>query len=81
MVHQVPEEIHEFYMEFRTHYPGNVVVSVKNGSCGGCFMKLLPQWLVQVHLGQEIVHCNRCQRILAFDEDFDPDNPAVTEVK
>jgi len=65
---------HNFYETFHERYLGELVVPVVNGSCGGCFMQLLPQRLVQVHLAQEIVFCDRCHRLLAYDADYTPES-------
>lgn len=76
---QLTDDFREYYDEIHTRYVGDLVVPVVNGSCSGCFMQLLPQRLVQVHIGKDVIHCDRCQRILAYDVDFDPNNPPVYE--
>lgn len=75
MVQQLPEKLKDYYHSFCDRYPGEIVVTVVNGSCGGCFMQILPQRLVGLHLGEEIIFCDKCQRLLAYDEDFNPDTP------
>ena len=75
----LPDPVKEFYDEVHTRYVGDIVVPVISGSCSGCFMQLLPQRLVQVHIGKEIVYCDRCLRILAYDVDYDPNNPPIYE--
>lgn len=74
MIAQITDELRDFYNEFHKRYLGELVVPVVNGSCGGCFMQLLPQRLVQIHLGQEIVFCDRCHRLLAYDADYTPES-------
>ena len=80
LVKQLPEEAKEFYLNFRTKYPGNFVVPVVGGSCGGCHMRLLQDEIVKVHVARELTYCCRCLRLISYDQDFDPDNPPSVEV-
>jgi predicted nucleic acid-binding Zn-ribbon protein len=65
---EINPDVREMYNRLVTRYPGSVVVHVVNGSCGGCYMQLLPQLLVEVHQGKEIKRCSRCMRILISEE-------------
>lgn len=43
---------------------GLALAPVRNGSCGGCNMGLPPQVVNEVHLGEKLVFCESCARIL-----------------
>ncbi|MBU1699323.1 MAG: hypothetical protein KJ970_20990 [Candidatus Eisenbacteria bacterium] len=43
------------------------IVSVNDGSCGGCFYKLPPQKLAEVKIGQQMALCEGCGRILVWE--------------
>jgi predicted nucleic acid-binding Zn-ribbon protein len=45
------------------------IVSVTDRSCGGCFYKLPPQTVAEVRLGQRLVLCEGCGRILVWSND------------
>ncbi len=78
LVAQLPEKLKEFYHTFHELYLGDMVVPVVHSSCKGCFMQITPHRLVQIHLGEELVFCDKCQRLLAYDADFNPQSSAET---
>ncbi len=43
---------------------GFAVISIKDGACAGCHVKLSPSLMTRVKRSQEIVHCENCNRIL-----------------
>jgi uncharacterized protein len=43
---------------------GLAVVSIKNGSCQGCFLSLPPQLIQEVRRNDRVLTCSHCQRIL-----------------
>ncbi|HYO99397.1 MAG TPA: C4-type zinc ribbon domain-containing protein [Pyrinomonadaceae bacterium] len=45
---------------------GIAVAEARNGSCSACFMSLRPQVMSQVRLGEEIITCDNCNRILYY---------------
>jgi uncharacterized protein len=47
---------------------GIAVSSVKSGVCQGCFMGVRPKLVQDLHLGEEIVVCEGCARVLFLDE-------------
>ncbi len=65
---QLNPDVRDIYHRLVGRYPGSIVVQVVNGSCGGCYMQLLPQLLVEVHQGKEIKRCSRCARVLISEE-------------
>jgi predicted nucleic acid-binding Zn-ribbon protein len=42
------------------------VAEARNGSCSACFMSLRPQVMSEVRLGEEIITCDNCNRILYY---------------
>jgi predicted nucleic acid-binding Zn-ribbon protein len=73
----IPERLLFYYEEMFKKYPGLVVVDVKNGSCGGCYMQILPQVLVEVRQPGIVRACHRCLRLVVWDLV----NPEKTEDK
>jgi len=47
---------------------GRGIVALKNGVCMGCHMILPAQFANNVRLGEEIVFCPYCSRILFYEE-------------
>ncbi len=45
---------------------GVAVAEARHNSCSACFMALRPQVMSQVRLGEEIIICDNCNRILYY---------------
>lgn len=45
------------------------IVALVDGSCGGCFYKLPPQTAAEVRMGQQLIVCEACGRILVWHDD------------
>jgi uncharacterized protein len=43
---------------------GIAVAEVRNGACSACFMSLRPQLLMEIKMGDKILTCESCNRIL-----------------
>ena len=56
------------YNRVLERHRNRVVVAVENGTCQGCFMSVTPQMENMLLLGQDIVLCRSCQRILYMQE-------------
>lgn len=56
------------YETARRRWPDNPVVAVRTGSCTGCYFALLPNRLIEIHLGNDLLLCDSCGRILTEDE-------------
>jgi predicted nucleic acid-binding Zn-ribbon protein len=67
-IKRVPEESLRQYEQCRVRHPGDAIVDVRNGSCGGCHFSLLPNRLVEVHQGEKLVRCDHCGRLLSEDK-------------
>lgn len=64
LVAALPEENQELYELLNHRYPGTGVVPVRDGSCGGCNVHLVSQYALDARLGEKIVRCDNCTRIL-----------------
>lgn len=69
----VPGELLHLYERINKMHPGTAVVSVRASSCTGCHYSLLPDVMVSLHRDEELVICPNCGRILAYDEDYVPE--------
>ncbi len=49
---------------------GSAIVAVYSGSCGGCYMNLAPQVINQLKMGEEIVVCESCSRLLYLEDEL-----------
>ncbi|MDT4952573.1 MAG: uncharacterized protein QOH63_1755 [Acidobacteriota bacterium] len=45
---------------------GIAVAEARNNSCTACFMSLRPQVMAQIRLGEEVIVCDNCNRILYY---------------
>jgi hypothetical protein len=54
---------------------GSAIAKVHEGSCSGCARKLSPQMEVLMDIGNEIVQCMSCQRILYAEPKVEDDGP------
>ena len=62
------EELLKRYNKIKDFRDGVAVVPVKDGSCQGCFMSLMPQLFQEVRQNTEIYYCPHCNRIIYFKE-------------
>lgn len=51
----------------------NVIVGVKDSTCGGCHMKLPQQSFIEAKAAKEIAYCPNCGRMLYHTRDMDPE--------
>lgn len=65
---EVEGAVFKRYNRLMSRQKGEVVVPIKNGSCGGCFMNVPPQLIAEVKTGVEIHTCSECRRILYWPE-------------
>lgn len=49
---------------------GAAMVAVYSGACGGCYMNLAPQVINALKLGEELVVCESCARILYLEDEL-----------
>lgn len=68
------------YERIRVKHPADPLVAVREGNCGGCFMQVGPQMMVQISRADSLVKCRGCGRLLflSSDEaDQDSNSPAA----
>lgn len=61
---ELPDELQEPYEILNQSYPGSAAAPVRDGGCGGCNTKLVSQRVLDAKLGERIVRCDNCNRIL-----------------
>ncbi|MBI3736201.1 hypothetical protein HY256_06780 [Candidatus Sumerlaeota bacterium] len=69
---ELPEELKENYELLNDRYPGAALASVADGHCNGCGMNLIKHLVHDVRVGEKLIRCEGCMRIL-----YDPVNAAV----
>jgi hypothetical protein len=66
-VAQLPPELRELYSRISVKKQGLALAAVNGESCAACQMKLRPQLINEVRLGEQIIVCENCSRILYFE--------------
>lgn len=61
---ELPATVKKRYEQVRNRCGGQAVVEVQQGSCGGCYMRIPPQTLIEIMKAGVIRVCPSCQRIL-----------------
>ncbi|MBI1952590.1 MAG: hypothetical protein HYS41_00505 [Candidatus Omnitrophica bacterium] len=64
---QVDRKILGRYERILENKEGLALVPVRGGACGGCHMVLPPQMLNEIHLGERLITCESCARILILE--------------
>ncbi|HTM01492.1 MAG TPA: C4-type zinc ribbon domain-containing protein [Candidatus Omnitrophota bacterium] len=65
---RVPAPVLSRYDRLAGARDGVAVAEVKKGACGACFRALTPHAMQQVRLGDAIMICEACGRILVYNE-------------
>jgi predicted nucleic acid-binding Zn-ribbon protein len=66
-VAQLPPELGELYQRIASKKQGRALAAVNGENCAACQMSLRPQLLNEIRLGEQIVVCENCSRILYFE--------------
>jgi len=64
LLSEVDSEKLKMYENIKDRRQGIAVVSVKDGSCQGCYMDIPPQLYNEVQKGTDLIACPNCNRIL-----------------
>jgi uncharacterized protein len=64
---QVPAHVLSRYERILSNREGVALVPVAHESCGGCSMSVPPQVVHQLRVGEELITCESCARILYWD--------------
>src|SRR5699024_12653507 len=51
-----------------TRLPGRVIVPARDGACTGCHMMAPPQVYNELQIGDKVIQCPSCKRILYYEE-------------
>lgn len=65
----LPKPLVRRYEFISTRRAGEVAVPARDGICTGCNMSLPPQLYNEVQLGQRLIQCPSCQRILFHESE------------
>ena len=63
----LPPELRELYSRISLKKQGLALAAVNGESCAACQMKLRPQLINEIRLGEQIIVCENCSRILYFE--------------
>lgn len=66
---EVPAPQLSLYDKIRARHPLDPLVPLKGTNCGGCFMQLGPQVVVQLSKASDLIKCRGCGRILFLADD------------
>ena len=66
LLSEIDSEKRKMYENIKERRHGIAVVSVKKGSCQGCYMDIPPQLYNEVQKGTDFIACPNCNRILYF---------------
>lgn len=68
MMSQVPPDVRNLYDLIVQKKQGLGLVPVSGESCGACQLQLRPQLLNEIRLGESLIVCENCSRILYIEE-------------
>jgi predicted nucleic acid-binding Zn-ribbon protein len=71
LVAQVNKRIISTYDRIRKGKGGAAVVAVKKRACGSCYKALPPQKIQEIKLGERIITCDSCGRMLVWTDESD----------
>jgi len=71
LVRDISKRAISAYERIRRGKGGAAVVAVKKRACGACFKALPPQRIQEIKLGETIITCDSCGRMLVWTEDSD----------
>ena len=68
VIGKIETKLVQIYQKLSDHKDKLAMAEVKNMSCQGCFVKVLPQKYNELKSGKDIIYCSNCQRILYCQE-------------
>ncbi len=71
LVAQVNQRIISTYDRIRKGKGGAAVVAVKKRACGSCYKALPPQKIQEIKMGERIITCDNCGRMLVWTDESD----------
>lgn len=70
LIPHVDKKIAALYEDLVVNCGGLAVVTVRDNSCGGCYMRVTHQHINQVRMYEELIRCSSCSRIMYLEDDF-----------
>jgi len=67
IINQLPPDIKDQYNLIVSKKQGLALVPIKGENCGACHLLLRPQVINEVQMGERLVTCEACQRILYIE--------------
>jgi predicted nucleic acid-binding Zn-ribbon protein len=64
---QLESQLSRLYSTLKEKRHGVGVVTVKNGTCQGCFVNVPPQMFIEVQKNKTLIRCPNCNRILYWE--------------
>jgi predicted nucleic acid-binding Zn-ribbon protein len=68
LVESLPAPIRSKYQRLVNAKGQEAIVNLTDGSCGGCYYKLPPQTAAEIRMGDRLIVCEGCGRILVWKE-------------
>ena len=68
---QIQSELLDLYHKIKQKRPELTVVAVENSCCMGCHMNIPPQLFNDIKIGQKIITCPHCNRILFWEKNHE----------
>lgn len=66
VVTQLDAELYTAYENLRVQRDGLVVVHLRDGTCGGCYLTVRPQLVSEIRRREVLVTCPHCRRMLLW---------------
>lgn len=67
----IPRPIFMRYEFIRNRLEHPVIVPVDDGICSGCNIAIPPQTYIELQMGQQILSCPNCQRLIYWNQHFE----------
>ena len=64
LLRDLPAGLLKKYEFIRQRRNGSAITEARQGVCQGCYMNILPQQVIDLQKGEEIIQCPHCQRII-----------------
>lgn len=78
----IPRAVFQRYEFIKKRLEHPVIVEVDEGICSGCNIAIPPQKFIDLQIGQQILSCPNCQRLIYWSMHFtDPDKAGKNEMQ
>lgn len=76
----VPRSLLDRYTRLKLQRKDQALAALRDGICQGCRLQLPPQLVAEVKRSDELLTCDYCHRILYWEGELPPEEPAVSRV-